>query len=83
MRMHASMFAADPPLSYWKPASLLAMEAVRSLRAGGVGCWFTMDAGPNVKVLTLPQDAEIVRAVLSAVAQRVDVLTPGGPARVE
>ncbi len=82
MRMHASMFAADPPLVYWRAPSLLAMDAVRGLRAGGVSAWFTMDAGPNVKVLTTAKDAEIVSAMLSAVAQRVEVLVPGGPARI-
>ena len=42
-----------------------------------------MDAGPNVKVLTAARDAEMVRAMLLAVAERVDVLVPGGPARLE
>jgi diphosphomevalonate decarboxylase len=83
MRMHASMFAADPPLVYWRATSLLAMEAVRGLRAGGVGCWYTMDAGPNVKVLTTAADAQVVHAVLGAVATRVESLAPGGPARIE
>lgn len=82
LRMHASMFAADPGLCYWRPASLAAMDAVRALRREGVSAWFTMDAGPNVKVLCAAGDAERVRAALLPVAVRVDLLHPGGPARV-
>lgn len=82
LRMHASMFAADPPLSYWRPASLAAMDAVRGLRAEGVEAYFTMDAGPNVKVLCAAAAAERVAAALAPLVARVHVLGPGGPARV-
>ena len=82
MRMHASMFAADPPLSYWLPASVAAWDVVRGLRARGVGAWATMDAGPNVKVLCGANDASTVADALSGVVSRVETLRPGGPARV-
>ena len=83
MRMHASMLAADPPLAYWRPGTLAAIEAVKALRAAGTGAWYTMDAGPNVKVLCAAADAEKVRAALAAVAERVEVLEPGGAACLE
>lgn len=82
LRMHASMLAAVPPFTYLAPASLAALEAVRGLRAAGVGAWATMDAGPNVKVLCAAADAPRVREALSAVAARVEELVPGGPARI-
>lgn len=82
LRMHASMLAAEPPFCYWAPASLAAMDAVRRLRADGVGAWFTMDAGPNVKVLCAAEDAPRVAAALGAVVSDVVTLRPGGPARV-
>ena len=34
------------------------MEFVRSLREEGKRCYFTMDAGPNVKVLCLEEDLD-------------------------
>ncbi|MFZ5481787.1 MAG: diphosphomevalonate decarboxylase [Myxococcota bacterium] len=82
LRMHASMFAADPPVIYWRPASMLVMEGVRGLRKAGVSCWATMDAGPNVKVLCEARDADAVAAMLRQVTERVEVLEPGGPARI-
>ncbi len=82
LRMHASMMAADPPVMYWKSGSVWAQETVVSLRKKGVPCAWTMDAGPNVKVLCEAANADEVAARLGAVADRVHVLVPGGPARL-
>ncbi|KAF1299549.1 diphosphomevalonate decarboxylase [Enterococcus sp. JM4C] len=51
LKMHGTTLAAVPPFTYWSPDSLKAMQAVRSLRSAGIECYFTMDAGPNVKLL--------------------------------
>lgn len=53
MSMHATMIASNPSFTYWTPESLIAIEAVKTLREDlGFDCYITMDAGPNVKVLT-------------------------------
>lgn len=62
--MHASMLGAAPAVAYWRPASLEAMQTVRDLRGQGIPAFFTMDAGPHVKVLTLPMHTEAVEAAL-------------------
>jgi diphosphomevalonate decarboxylase len=54
LMMHASMLAASPAVLYWNRASINAIDVVRRLRTRGVPACFTMDAGPHVKVLTLP-----------------------------
>lgn len=67
LRMHATMFGAVPPVVYWAPDTLVLLELVRSLRAGGLECYATMDAGPNVKVLCRATDVDAVaEAVLAA-----------------
>jgi diphosphomevalonate decarboxylase len=83
--MHGSMFAARPGLIYATPATLAAIECVRELRAGGTFAYFTMDAGPHVKVLTLEPAAEAVRRALETVpgVLRVLVSGAGGPARLQ
>jgi diphosphomevalonate decarboxylase len=58
--MHASMMASRPAVLYWLPETVAALNAVTSIRDGGLGAWSTMDAGPNVKVLTDGRDAERV-----------------------
>ena len=66
LRMHADMLASEPPLLYWNAATLAAMQTVHALRADGTGAWFTIDAGPQVKVLCAPQDADAVATALAA-----------------
>jgi diphosphomevalonate decarboxylase len=85
LMMHASMLAADPALVYLSSASLAAMETVRGLRDRGVPAFYTMDAGPHVKVLTKPEHAEPVADALRATpgVERVVVSAPGPGARLE
>ncbi len=81
LKMHASGMAARPGVLYWRGVTVEAAHAVRALRASGVGAWFTMDAGPHVKVLTLAQDAPAVERVLGQVPGVVAVQTSAaGPA---
>ena len=76
------MLAADPPIRYWKSHSVWAMDAVENLRRQGIGAWWTMDAGPNVKILCNAEDAKSVVKRLTNVAEATEILVPGGPARL-
>lgn len=53
LTMHATMIATWPPILYWQPESVRAMQHVWALRQQGVAVYFTMDAGPNLKLLFL------------------------------
>ena len=46
------------PFSYFNEKTYEAMDFVKNLRNNGEKCYFTMDAGPNVKVLCLEEDLE-------------------------
>lgn len=63
--MHATTRHATPSFSYLTEASYQAMEKVKSLRQEGHRCYFTMDAGPNVKVLCLEEDLDQLASILS------------------
>jgi len=80
--MHAVMMTSQPALLYWQPASLAVMHAVRSWRAGGLQAFYTLDAGPNVHVICLAQDAEKIAKQLAEIpgVNRVLQAGPGGPA---
>ncbi|GAA0053927.1 mevalonate pyrophosphate decarboxylase [Streptococcus canis] len=56
LAMHATTRTANPAFSYLTEESYQAMEAVKKLRQEGFACYFTMDAGPNVKVLCLEKN---------------------------
>lgn len=50
--MHETMRKANPPVNYLTDKTYAVLNAVRSMRECGWPVWATMDAGPNVKVLT-------------------------------
>ena len=64
LAMHATTKTANPPFSYLTDASYEAMDFIRQLREQGESCYFTMDAGPNVKVLCLEKDLEHLSELL-------------------
>jgi diphosphomevalonate decarboxylase len=84
LRMHASALAADPHILYWNPATLAAIATVKRLRTDGVPAYFTIDAGPHVKVLCASADAATVQAALTSTPAvlRVLVLAPGPGATI-
>lgn len=51
LRMHATNLGAQPPFTYLVQESYDAMAVVHQCREADLPCYFTMDAGPNVKVL--------------------------------
>ena len=78
LRMHATIEGAFPPIRYLNARSVAVFDAVAELRAGGTEAYATADAGPNVVVLTKPQDRA---AVAGALASLGDVIESGtGPA---
>ena len=58
LRMHKTTETANPPFTYFNEKTYEAMDFVKNLRNNGEKCYFTMDAGPNVKVLCLEEDLE-------------------------
>ena len=56
--MHSTTQTAQPPFSYLTDQSYAAMDFIKELRQNGEHCYFTMDAGPNVKVLCLEEDLD-------------------------
>jgi len=64
--MHAIMMTSEPPLHFWTGATLQVMAAVRELRADGVPVCYTIDAGPNVHCLCLPErERDVLQALTS------------------
>ena len=64
LKMHATTLGAEPPFMYWQSSTLDVMQKIQELREAGMQAYFTIDAGPNVKVLCQPKDEEAVRQAL-------------------
>lgn len=77
LRMHATIEGAFPPIRYLNARSVAVFDAVAELRATGTEAYATADAGPNVVVLTKPEDRGAVAAALAGLG---DVIESGtGP----
>ncbi len=63
LAMHATMLAAWPPLLYLQPETIAQIHRVQQVRAGGLGVYLTIDAGPNIKLLFLEENETAVSAV--------------------
>jgi diphosphomevalonate decarboxylase len=85
LAMHACAMAASPPLVYFSPATLSVIERVRGLRRSGTSAYATMDAGPQVKVLSSAADAARVASMLREMSgvEKVIVARPGPAASVK
>jgi len=60
LSMHACMITTKPMLLYWSPETIRIIKEVVSWREQGIKAYFTIDAGPNVHIITLPEHAEEV-----------------------
>lgn len=64
LRMHATNLGAQPPFTYMVDDSYLVMDIVHQCREAGYPCYFTMDAGPNVKILVEKKNQQAVIVAL-------------------
>ncbi len=71
LKLHALMMSTRPALLYWNAATVAAIHTVRELRGGpgggGIPVYFTIDAGPQLKALCLPEHAAMVADALGRV----------------
>ena len=72
LAMHALMAATRPPIVYALPETVAAMRKIWAAREAGLALWFTMDAGPNVKLLFEAKDEPRVREAFPG----IDVVVP-------
>jgi diphosphomevalonate decarboxylase len=61
LAMHATIMSCWPPLCYFLPETIAAMHQIWELRRQGLELYFTEDAGPNLKLLFLKENCEVVK----------------------
>jgi diphosphomevalonate decarboxylase len=80
LKMHAAAMSSRPPLIYWNGATVECLNRIRGLHADGMPVFFTIDAGPQVKAVCLPEAAADLRSALEALPGVLDVIETGlGP----
>jgi len=64
LKMHSVMWSSRPAIVYWNSATLSCLETIRTLQTQGHAVFFTIDAGPQVKAICLPDSVDAVMAAL-------------------
>lgn len=77
LKMHAVAMTSKSPLFYWSPATVGCIRRVWELRGSGIPVFFTIDAGPQVKAVCLPEAAEQVRVALGKVSGVQEIVQCG------
>lgn len=82
--MHAVMMTSQPKLLYWQPTTLAVIQAVGEWRKNGTPVCFTIDAGPNVHVITPGENSPRVIGDLNQIpgVSKVLVSRPGAAVRL-
>jgi diphosphomevalonate decarboxylase len=77
--MHATMLTSLPPILYLQGPTIEIMHEIATRRAAGEPVAYTMDAGPNVKVLTPGDHAEETARFLGKIhgVSRTIICRPG------
>jgi len=77
LKMHSLMWASRPPTVFWNAATMRCLQTVRRLQGEGCQVFFTIDAGPQVKAICLPDDAEAVRQALAETPGVQEIMMTG------
>ncbi len=81
LKMHGAMISANPGIIYWNGGTLDVIEVVRDLRRQGHPVFFTIDAGPQVKIMFEQASEPVVAAALKSCSGVVQLIsTRPGPA---
>lgn len=85
MKMHAVMMSADPALIYWNETTLAIIHKVRQLQAQGMSLFYTVDAGPQVKVVCEAEQVSRIHGFIKAISGVLDtrLTSVGGSPEIE
>jgi diphosphomevalonate decarboxylase len=62
VEMHRTMHMSQPSINYMQASTKKIINAVKKFRKQGIECYFTIDAGPNVKILCKKEDVSNIRS---------------------
>ncbi len=75
LEFHSILLTSEVPLILWYPGTVQVMQEVQKLRDEGIECYFTINTGFNVHILTLPEFEGEVQKRLEALPLVVKTLS--------
>jgi diphosphomevalonate decarboxylase len=83
LKMHATMMTTTPAIIYWNEKTVELMHAIMNWRDEGLELYFTIDAGPQIKIICLAKNvAEITKRVKALGVDQVMECKPGDNAKL-
>ena len=82
--MHKVMKTSKPSISYMTDVTHSCLAEIENLRSSGHSLFYTIDAGPQVKIICDPKSTEIIRDTIIDKTSVIDVVYAGlgGPPRI-
>jgi len=77
LKMHALMWTTQPPIIYQNPTTIRIMNSIIEWRQQGLEAYFTMDAGPQVKILCLEENLQEILEKLKGMNIETIITKPG------
>lgn len=81
--MHAVNLTARPPFTYFLPATIKGIRLVQELRHRGIECYYTIDAGPNLKILTQLRNIKEIKKIFLLEFNHVNIVNAGFGSGIE
>lgn len=75
LKMHATMLTTKPSIVYWNAGTMKTIHSVMDWREHGLESYFTIDAGPQVKILCLKKDLKEIEKKAKAFPHIKEVKT--------
>ena len=85
LKMHSTIMTSKPPHVYWNPTTLEILHQVQKIQKEGLRVFFTIDAGPQVKLICDPYDTQRILEKfesMSGISRRI-VTKAGGEPKIE
>ena len=64
LKMHNVMKTSQPSIDYWNQATHACVENVKDMQQKGIPIFFTIDAGPQVKIICEPDVSKNVISLM-------------------
>ena len=74
LEFHSILFTSNPPLFYWTSETVKVMKFVQKIRSEGLECYFTINTGQDVHVISKKEDAEKVAQKLSELPEVIKTI---------
>ena len=85
LKMHSTIMTSKPPHVYWNPTTVEILHQVQKIQKKGLRVFFTIDAGPQVKLICDPSDTKRILEQfesMSGISRKI-VTKAGGEPQIE